>query len=56
VAPTILFRYPSPAALAADLSRLREDRDLASIADELERLPEEEAARLLDRWSETADE
>ena len=47
IPPTSLFRHPTPASLAAELARLQQDRDLASIAAELQGLSQEDARRLL---------
>ena len=47
ILPTSLFRHPTPASLAAELARMQQDRDLASIAAELQGLSQDEARRLL---------
>jgi acyl carrier protein len=44
---TTLFHHPTPASLAADLARLQQDDDVASLAVELQELPEGEAGQLL---------
>ena len=51
ILPTSLFRHPTPASLAADLARMQQDRDLASIAAELQELSQDEARRLLQHAS-----
>ena len=48
---TMLFHHPTPASLAADLARLQQDDDLASLAVELQELPEGEAGQLLHKAS-----
>jgi hypothetical protein len=48
---TMLFHHPTPASLAADLTRLQQDDDLASLAVELQELPEGEAGHLLQKAS-----
>ena len=48
---TMLFHHPTPASLAADLARLQQDDDLASLAVELQELPEGEAGQLLQKAS-----
>ena len=46
---TLLFHHPTPASLAADLARLQQDDDVASLAVELRELPEGEAGQLLQK-------
>jgi acyl-CoA synthetase (AMP-forming)/AMP-acid ligase II/acyl carrier protein len=46
---TMLFHHPTPASLAADLARLQQDDDLASLAVELQELPEGKAGQLLQK-------
>jgi acyl-CoA synthetase (AMP-forming)/AMP-acid ligase II len=48
---TMLFHHPTPASLAADLARLQQDDDLASLAVELQELAEGEAGQLLHKAS-----
>ncbi len=48
---TLLFHHPTPASLAADLACLQQDDDLASLAVELQELPEGEAGQLLQKAS-----
>jgi len=48
---TMLFHHPTPASLAADLVRLQQDDDLASLTVELQELPEGEAGQLLQKAS-----
>jgi acyl-CoA synthetase (AMP-forming)/AMP-acid ligase II len=48
---TTLFHHPTPASLAADLVRLQQDDDLASLAAELQELPDAEAGQLLQKVS-----
>ena len=45
--PTTVFRRPTPASLARELARLREERELESLAFALDELPPEEARKLL---------
>ncbi|MEP7305611.1 MAG: AMP-binding protein [Acidobacteriota bacterium] len=47
IPPTSMFRHPTPASLAAELARMQQDRDLASIATQLQGLSQEDARRLL---------
>jgi oxalate---CoA ligase len=47
IPPTALFRRPTPALLATELARLQEEQEIESLAAELQKLPPEEAARLL---------
>jgi len=44
---TLLFHHPTPASLAHALARLQQEDDVASLAVELQELPEDEAGRLL---------
>lgn len=44
----LLFLYPTPALLGAELERLAAEAQLASLEQELEKLPPDEAARLLE--------
>jgi len=45
--PTTVFRRPTPASLARELARLREERELEALASALEELPPEDARKLL---------
>lgn len=45
--PTTVFRRPTPASLARELARLREERELESLAFALGELPLDEARKLL---------
>jgi acyl-CoA synthetase (AMP-forming)/AMP-acid ligase II/acyl carrier protein len=45
--PTTVFRRPTPASLARELGRLREERELEALAGALAELPEAEARKLL---------
>ncbi len=47
VPPTLLFKFPTVKALAAELAQLAEAHQLETLAAELSQLPPEEAARLL---------
>lgn len=47
--PAALFRWPTPALLAAELARLQEEQEIDALAAQLRRLPPQEAARLLHR-------
>jgi acyl-CoA synthetase (AMP-forming)/AMP-acid ligase II len=49
IPPTILFHCPTAAALAAGLSRLQREQDIATLAVELQKLPPDEAARMLEQ-------
>ena len=49
--PTTLFHHPTPAALAIDLARRQHEEDVASLAAELQKLPEDEVARMLRKAS-----
>jgi acyl carrier protein len=48
IPPTILFHRPTPALLAHELNRLKDEQGIALLAAELRRLSPEEAARLLE--------
>ena len=48
---TILFHHPTPASLAVDLARRQHEEDVASLAAELQKLPEDEVARMLRKAS-----
>jgi acyl-CoA synthetase (AMP-forming)/AMP-acid ligase II/acyl carrier protein len=48
ISPATLFRRPTPALLAIELARLREEHEIDTLAEQLRKLPPEEAARLLD--------
>lgn len=45
--PTTVFRRPTPASLARELARLREERELEALAFALDELAPEEARKLL---------
>lgn len=47
VPPAIIFKSPTVAQLAGELARLQEEREILSLVEELEKLPPEEAERLL---------
>ena len=47
IPPTTLFHHPTPASLAADLARLQQEQEIASLALELQKLPEDEAGHVL---------
>ena len=47
VSPTLLFEYPTVAALAAEIARLEAEHQIETLAAELSGLPPEEAGRLL---------
>jgi hypothetical protein len=49
--PTTLFHHPTPAALAIELASRQHDQDVASLAAELQELPEGEVARMLRKAS-----
>lgn len=48
---TTLFHHPTPVSLAIDLARLQQEPDIASLAAELQKLPQDEAARMLRKAS-----
>jgi hypothetical protein len=48
---TTLFHHPTPASLAVDLARLQEEQDIASLAVELQKLPQGEAGQVLRKAS-----
>jgi len=48
---TTLFHHPTPASLAVDLAHLQQEQDLASLAAELEKLPQDERGRMLRKAS-----
>jgi len=50
--PTTLFRHPTVALLAVELARLQEEQEIESLAAQLQSLPPEEAARLLQQGPE----
>jgi hypothetical protein len=49
--PTTLFHHPTPAALAIELASRQHAQDVASLAAELQELPEGEVARMLRKAS-----
>jgi len=51
IPPTTLFHHPTPALLAADLARLQQEQEIASLALELQKLPEGEAGHVLRKAS-----
>jgi acyl-CoA synthetase (AMP-forming)/AMP-acid ligase II/acyl carrier protein len=51
IRPTLLFRYPTVALVAAELARLQEEQEIEFLAAQLEKLPPAEAALLLEEKS-----
>jgi oxalate---CoA ligase len=55
--PTIVFRHPTIASLASELSRLvQQEKDIAALADELRKMSPDDAIRMLRNPSGAADD
>ena len=52
IQPTMLFRWPTVSLLAGELDRLKEEQDVEFLLKQLEKLPREEALRLLEKGDE----
>ena len=55
--PTIVFRHPTAASLASELARLvQQEKDSASLADELRKMSPGDAIRMLRNSSSSPDD
>ena len=55
VQPTALFKWPSVALIAENLERLKKGQGVESILNQLEKLPEEEVLKILEKGDSEGD-